>query len=147
MVYVGIDLGKRSLEVKRINENDHVDNFSGTTNSKGLDKLLKWLNRKDVIALEAGNLAFRISRLLTDKGYEVIVVNPGDLDLIYRSLKKTDKEDALKLARLIKRDTEIRASGGVCAHSKRGASKKVSKRIGFSKENENSTNQSSPMLY
>ena len=101
--YVGIDLGKRTLEVKRINENDHVDSFSGTTNSKGLDKLLKWLNRKDVIALEAGNLAFRISRLLTDKGYEVIVVNPGDLDLIYRSLKKTDKEDALKLARLIKR--------------------------------------------
>ena len=29
-------------------------------------------------------------------------MNPGDLATIYNSLKKTDKEDALKLARLIK---------------------------------------------
>ncbi|EKR25171.1 hypothetical protein LEP1GSC087_1644 [Leptospira interrogans serovar Bataviae str. L1111] len=30
-------------------------------------------------------------------------MNPGDLATIYQSLKKTDKEDSLKIARLIQR--------------------------------------------
>jgi transposase len=34
-------------------------------------------------------------------GCEVLVLNPGKPALIYRSMKKTDKEDSLKLARLI----------------------------------------------
>ncbi|EMN88852.1 hypothetical protein LEP1GSC108_1088 [Leptospira weilii str. UI 13098] len=34
---------------------------------------------------------------------QVIVLNPGDLAMIYQSLKKTDKEDSLKIARLIQR--------------------------------------------
>ncbi|EMN00375.1 hypothetical protein LEP1GSC035_2723, partial [Leptospira noguchii str. 2007001578] len=33
----------------------------------------------------------------------MIVLNPGDLATIYQSLKKTDKEDSLKIARLIQR--------------------------------------------
>ena len=33
----------------------------------------------------------------------MILLNAGDLSTIYKSLKKTDKEDALKLVRLIKR--------------------------------------------
>lgn len=38
-------------------------------------------------------------------GCEVVLLNPSQLVLIYRSLKKNDKEDALKLARLVQKYT------------------------------------------
>ena len=36
-------------------------------------------------------------------GCEVVLLNPSQIALIYRSLKKNDKEDALKLARLVQK--------------------------------------------
>jgi transposase len=54
--------------------------------------------------MEAGSQAFRIARRLAKNvGSETIVLNPGEVAIIYESLKKTDKEDALKLARLAQR--------------------------------------------
>ncbi|EKR98663.1 transposase domain protein [Leptospira mayottensis 200901122] len=49
--------------------------------------------------------SFRIAKtILKDhKEIQVIVLNPGDLATIYQSLKKTDKEDSLKITRLIQR--------------------------------------------
>ena len=101
--YVGIDLGKKSLEAKRISRDNKVDGLSVKTDREGASRLLDWLDKGDLVALEAGNLSFRIARLLIAEGHEVVILNPGDLAIIYRSLKKTDKEDALKLARLIQR--------------------------------------------
>ncbi|OOB92485.1 IS110 family transposase, partial [Leptospira interrogans serovar Hardjo] len=76
--YVGIDCGKKTLEVIRIGEND-------------------------VVGLEAGSQSFRIAKSILNKGIQVIVLNPGDLATIYQSLKNTDKEDSLKIERLIQR--------------------------------------------
>ncbi len=45
----------------------------------------------------------RIAKSILNKGVQVIVLNPGNLATIYQSLKKTDKEDSLKIARLIQR--------------------------------------------
>ncbi len=43
----------------------------------------------------------------TEVGCECLLLHAGKLAVIYASLKKTDKEDALKLARLVKNhDTE-----------------------------------------
>ncbi|EMM72364.1 transposase domain protein [Leptospira weilii str. 2006001855] len=50
-----------------------------------------------------GSQSFRIAKSILNKGIQVIVLNPGDLATIYQSLKKTDKEDSLKIARLIQR--------------------------------------------
>jgi transposase len=51
-----------------------------------------------------GNLAFIMAKeIVAQVGCEVVVLNPGKLALIYGSMKKTDKEDSLKLARLVQK--------------------------------------------
>ena len=108
--YVGIDLSKRSMEVVRLTGEEKPKQAKFKTANKHLPALVSWLNKDDVVAMEAGELAFFINRYL-DKhvGCKIILLNAGDLATIYQSLKKTDKEDALKLARLIKRipDNEL----------------------------------------
>lgn len=100
--YVGMDIGKKSIEVVRLTSDDEI--FRKKFKTDKLKSLLNWLKPNDIIGLEAGNQSFRIAKTIIEKlGLEVIVLNPGDLATIYNSLKKTDKEDALKLARLIKR--------------------------------------------
>jgi transposase len=74
------------------------------TNESGFKKLIKFLEKKDIIVLEAGNQAFRIAKYLLSNGFKnTYILNPGDLANIYNSLKKMDKEDSLKLARLAAR--------------------------------------------
>lgn len=101
--YVGIDLSKRSMEVVRLYEDGSKKRFKASTKIEGESRLLSWLKPDDIIVLEAGSQAFRISKRLINKGYEVLVLNPGDVRMIYASLRKTDPEDALKLARLAQR--------------------------------------------
>ncbi|EMN02469.1 transposase [Leptospira noguchii str. 2007001578] len=101
--YVGIDCGKKTLEVIRIGDNSLHQRQQFSTTENGINNLLNWLNPNDVVGLEAGSQSFRIAKSILNKGIQVIVLNPGDLATIYQSLKKTDKEDSLKIARLIQR--------------------------------------------
>ena len=102
--YVGIDLGKKTLKAVALTDAEKPDWFKGTTHAEQLDKLRQWVRPGDLVALEAGNLAFRLAKFLRQKeNINVIVLNPGELATIYASLKKTDKEDALKIARLVQR--------------------------------------------
>ncbi|UML83637.1 IS110 family transposase [Leptospira interrogans] len=101
--YVGIDCGKKTLEVIRIGDNSLHQRQQFSTTEIGISKLINWLNPNDVVGLEAGSQSFRIAKSILNKGIQVIVLNPGDLATIYQSLKKTDKEDSLKIARLIQR--------------------------------------------
>lgn len=103
--FVGIDIGKRQLELIRATSNGRYHRFQTKTTREGENQLLKWLKSEDVVLMEAGNQSFRIAkRIEREKGNEVIVLNPGDVAMIYRSLKKTDKEDSLKLAKLGQRN-------------------------------------------
>lgn len=103
--FVGIDLGKRELKAVRLQDGEKHEWFSGKTNEIGIRTLLNWLSPEDTVILEAGNQSFRIARRIErHKKGKVIVLNPGDVATIYKSLKKTDKEDALKLARLAQRN-------------------------------------------
>lgn len=99
---VGLDIGKKSIYALRYNENGAHERRSFFTDPAGLNYLEEWLTKNDIIGLEAGNQSFRIAKSLLKQGYDVIVLNPGKLAMIYKSLKKTDAEDALKIARLIK---------------------------------------------
>lgn len=101
--YVGIDLGKKTHECVRINDDDSLTWFKGKID-KDIKSLLKWLKPNDVVAIEAGTQSFRIAKTIKAKTEcEVLVLNPGDLQIIYKSLRKIDKDDALKLARMAKR--------------------------------------------
>jgi len=99
--YVGIDLGKRTYQIAIV-ERGRVQKSNGRTCVSGRQLLYKKLCRNDKVALEAGNLAFLIAKELEAVvGCHVYVLNPSHLPLIYGSMKKTDKEDSLKLAHIL----------------------------------------------
>lgn len=100
---VGIDIGKRGLEIVRRTHDGRTERFQTGTDAEGEKRLYGWLRADDMVVMEAGNQAFRIAKHIMALGNEVVVLNPGDVMTIYASLRKTDKEDALKLARLAER--------------------------------------------
>lgn len=59
------------------------------------------------IALEVGSHSRWASDLLKHWGHEVIVANPRNLRLITESIRKSDRVDALMLARLARVDPEL----------------------------------------
>ncbi len=100
--FIGIDLGKRTYELKYY-EGSKVNGWNGQTTIAGRKSLYKRLKKTDIVAIEATSLAFVMEReMRADVGCTVYILNPAKLAIIYASMKKTDKEDALKLARFIK---------------------------------------------
>jgi len=100
--FVGIDLGKRTYEAAFVGKGGKVTMSNGKTYIGGRQALYKKLRRGDKVALEVGNLAFIIAKEIEAAvGCQVYVLNPSRLALIYASMKKTDKEDALKLAHIV----------------------------------------------
>ena len=104
--FVGIDLGKRTYEMKIIGSNGKVSGTNGQTNPSGRKSLYKKLLPTDRVAIEVCSLAMVMAKEIKNEvGCEVVLLNPSQIVLIYRSLKKNDKEDALKLARLVQKYT------------------------------------------
>jgi len=101
--YVGIDLGKRTYEVAFVGKNGKVTKSNGKTFVAGRQALYNKLRPGDKVALEAGNLAFIMAKEIEKAvpGCKVYVLNPSHLAIIYASMKKTDKEDSLKLAHIL----------------------------------------------
>jgi transposase len=108
--YVGIDLGKRTYEVAIVGKGGKVTKSNGKTFVAGRQALYKKLRCGDKVALEAGNMAFIFAKEITAavEGIRVYVLNPSQLALIYGSMKKTDKEDSLKLAHILEDFNEER---------------------------------------
>lgn len=104
--FIGIDLGKRTYEIKIIESDGKVSGTNGLTNPAGRKTLYKKLRCTDRVAIEVCSLAMVMAREIEKEvGCEVVLLNPSQIALIYRSLKKNDKEDALKLARLVQKYT------------------------------------------
>jgi transposase len=107
--YVGIDLGKRTYEVAIVGKGGKVTMSNGKTFVSGRQALYKKLRPSDKVALEAGNMAFMMAKEIEKAvGCRVYVLNPSYLAVIYASMKKTDKEDALKLAHILEDTREAR---------------------------------------
>jgi transposase len=105
--FVGIDLGKRHYEACVLHAGEKIIRWNGTTNTAGRDELAGKLERGDVVALEAGALSFTLARRLSQvEGVGVMVLHAAKLAVIYSSMRKTDKEDALKLAKVLQNTTE-----------------------------------------
>jgi hypothetical protein len=82
---------------------------SSGTAAEGRQALYRKLRAADKVALEAGSLAFLMAKELeAAAGCRVYVLNPHHLAVIYRSMKKTDREDALKPAHLLEDTREER---------------------------------------
>jgi len=100
--FIGIDLGKRTYESAIVGKNGKVIKSNGKTSIAGRQALYKKLRPGDKVALEAGGIAFIMAKEIEAAvGCRVYVLNPSQLAVIYKSMKKTDKEDCLKLAHII----------------------------------------------
>ena len=107
--YVGIDLGKRTYEMAIVGKGGKVAMSNGKTFVTGRQALYNKLRPEDRVALEAGNMAFIMAKEMEAAvGCKVYVLNPSNLALIYGSMKKTDKEDSLKLAHILEDFNEER---------------------------------------
>jgi len=107
--HVGLDLGKRTYEMAIVGEDGKVIKSNGKTYVAARQSLYKKLRPNDKVALEAGNMAFIMAKEIEAAvGCKVYVLNPSNLAIIYASMKKTDKEDSLKLAHIIEDFNEER---------------------------------------
>lgn len=105
--FVGVDLAKRSMEVCILAEGMDPMRQSYRTDATGRTRLSAKLKKTDTVAVEACSLAFVLARQIArEVGCRVHVLNPGKLAVIWQSTRKTDKEDAYKLASLIQRYRE-----------------------------------------
>ena len=107
--YGGIDLAKRTLEVCMVTDGKSgVERVSGMkTDGKGRERLARLLRESDVVGMEVCTYAFMLKRyLMAEAGCVVYLLSPGKLRMIWQSTKKTDKEDALKIAKFIQRYPE-----------------------------------------
>lgn len=103
--FIGIDLSKRTYEAVALTESsDSIQRWNGKLDPHGRIKLTGKLREGDLVACEAGTASFLLVKELQKvPGVKVVVLNAANLAVIYASLKKTDKEDALKLARLVQK--------------------------------------------
>jgi transposase len=94
------------MQVCAVNEeNSGVKRRGLKTDEKGRQMLCSFLRKEDVVAMEVCGYANTLARILTKQvGCEVHLLNPGGLAMVWKSRKKTDKEDALKIAKYL-RDT------------------------------------------
>jgi len=100
--YVGIDLGKRTYQMAIVDAKGKVKMKGGKTYVAARQSMYKKLKPSDKVALEAGAMAFMMAKEIEAAvGCKVYVLNPGQIAIIYKSMKKTDKEDALKIAHLL----------------------------------------------
>ena len=106
--FIGIDMSKRSFEVAIVNNADSkILRKKYKATHKGRQVFISSLRKDDVVALETGNSSFVLAKLI-QKQVEctVYVLNAGKLHIIFKSLKKTDKEDALRIAKFVQRIPE-----------------------------------------
>ena len=101
--FVGLDFGVRTYEMCMYDENGKIIRSNGLTTPEGRQKLFSKLKPTDRVGIEMCSLTMKVAREMKSAvGCDVLLLHAGKLAVIYKSLKKTDKEDALKLARLVK---------------------------------------------
>lgn len=101
--FVGLDFGVRTYEMCMYDENGKIVRSNGLTTPEGRQKLYSKLKPTDRVGIEMCSLTMKVAREMKSAvGCDVLLLHAGKLAVIYKSLKKTDKEDALKLARLVK---------------------------------------------
>jgi transposase len=104
---IGIDVGDRVSQFCRLDASGEIaEQGKLHTNAAGFEKHFAKLPQA-VIALEAGTQSGWIARLLRRFGHKVTVANPRELAAITSSSKKSDRNDAEKLARLARADLRL----------------------------------------
>src|SRR5512133_3107542 len=108
-VFVGCDVSDKTSEICVLDSAGAVlERRSARTTVKGLVGCLKRYS-KATVAIEVGTRSRWIETSLEAAGHAVIVANPRQVRLIWKRGKKTDRTDALLLARLARVDRSLLA--------------------------------------
>lgn len=105
---IGMDLGDKRSHV-HVLESAGGELLEERTISTCLRGVRRFFSKRQpcLVAMEVGAHSPWVSRELEVMGHEVIVANPRQLKLISRSCRKSDRNDAMLLARLARTDVEL----------------------------------------
>lgn len=102
MRYIGVDLHTTQITVCYLTEKDEIS--IRKYQLVEIEKFVKSLQKTDELAVEAtGNTRWFVSQVKEAVG-RVVVVNPRGFEVVCKSVKKTDKADAINLAKFLRAD-------------------------------------------
>jgi transposase len=101
---VGVDLHKNSFRVCYYWNDEKYDFETYKVSAKGVELFKKGLKKTDELAVESRGNTGHFVRAVEDAVSRIRVINPIQFKIISESVKKTDDEDALKIARFLSRD-------------------------------------------
>jgi transposase len=108
-VFIGLDVGDKFTDLCVLDEEGAiVETARIRTVRRSFESHLRAYGRARIV-LEVGTHSRWISTVLSEAGHEVVVANPRQVQLIWKRPRKTDKSDALLLARLGRFDRELLA--------------------------------------
>lgn len=108
-VFVGCDLGDRHSDYCFLGERGVVQEEGRLrTTKEAFTRKFKRIPRSRVV-IEVGTHSRWVEVLLRELGHEVVVANARQVKLIWNRTKKTDRSDALLLARLGRTDVTLLA--------------------------------------
>jgi len=108
-VFVGCDLGDKQSEICVMDGVGAVIEAKRVRTTKpALVQALRKYGRAQVV-VEAGTHSRWVEDALSSAGHQVVVANPRQIKLIWGSRKKTDRTDAMLLARLSRVDLTLLA--------------------------------------
>jgi len=104
MRHIGVDLHKLNFVVCFLDEDDNNSFMTFALTQTGLESFTKLLRPDDALAVEASQNAYFFLRQAGGLVARVVLVNTHKFAPIAKAKKKTDKHDALTLARYLKMD-------------------------------------------
>jgi len=105
-ITIGMDLGDRASRYCVLGADEEQWEGSVAMNKKAMRQKFARM-RRGRVAIEVGTQSCWVSRLLTKLGFEVIVANARQVQLISASSRKNDRMDARLLARLARVDPQL----------------------------------------
>jgi len=102
MRYVGVDLHKHNFVVCFLDTSDTSKLRTYTLSSAGLDAFCRDLHPDDHMAVETAQNAYYFYDHVRSAVNDIVLVDPYRFAMIAKSKKKTDRHDAVTLARFLK---------------------------------------------
>ena len=101
---IGLDLSKQTFKGCILSGESFTDKemFDGrmSQDSGGYGLIRARIRDGDIVLMEAGSSTFNLARYLIreSSAAQIVVLNPANLRIIWDSMRKTDKSDAVKIA-------------------------------------------------
>src|SRR5689334_19904839 len=102
MRYIGVDLHKTNFVVCFLARRGQPRVVTFPLTEEGLTSFCRQLRADDEVAVEVGQNSYYFQEQIQERVKCVVLVDPYRFAVISRSKKKTDRHDAILLARFLK---------------------------------------------